>query len=250
MTTPAPAPDEVSPVDLLAVGAHPDDVEYGMGGTLVRHHRAGYSIGVVDLTRGELGSKGTPDGRGREARHAAEVYGAAWRATLDLGDNQVTADVASVRRLARLVRIARPRLVFTHHDVDRHPDHRAAHELVRRAVFAAGLRNLDLGATHHPGAQLLFFPTDGTLERADVMVDVTAVWQERLETMRRFASQFTASTLEIDHAWYGVTDYLEATEARSRVHGQRVGVRHAEAFIAQREPVADDLVALMSARGD
>lgn len=248
MTTPTPAPDEdLEPVDLLVAGAHPDDAEYGMGGTLVRHHRAGRRIGVVDLTRGELGSKGTHRQRHQEARAAAETYGARWRVNLDLGDTRVDTSVEAVHRLARVVRAARPRLVCTHHHEDRHPDHRVAPELVRRAVFAAALRTLDLGVAHHPSARLLFFPSDGTLARADVMVDVTEVWPERVEAMRHFASQFDAPTLAIDHEWYGVSDYLEATEARARVHGQRVGVRYAEAFVTQRELLTDDLVSLLHA---
>jgi N-acetylglucosamine malate deacetylase 1 len=249
MTTPMRAcDDDLDPVDLLVVGAHPDDAEYGMGGTLLVHHRAGSRIGVVDLTRGELGSKGTPDLRAREAAHAAELYGARWRCCLDLGDNRVAADPDAAQALARVIRAARPRLVFTHHHVDRHPDHRATHELTRRAVFAAALRTLDLGADAHVVAATLWFPTDGVLERPDVVVDVTDVWEQRLETMRRFASQFDSDTLEIDRAHYGVDDYLEITTARARVHGQHAGVRYAEAFLADRPPRADDLPALFARR--
>ena len=250
MTTPMLSPaDEIDPVDLLVVGAHPDDAEYGMGGTLLVHHAAGRRIGVVDLTRGELGSKGTADLRAREAAHAAELYGASWRACLDLGDNRVEASPGAAQLLARVLRAARPRLVFTHHHVDRHPDHRAAHELTRRAVFAAALRNLDLGVEPHVVTTTLCFPTDGVLDRPDVLVDVTGVWQQRLETMRRFTSQFDSDTLEIDRAHYGVDDYLEITTARARVHGQHAGVRYAEAFLADRPARTDDLPALFAPRG-
>ncbi len=242
MSTPTPLPDaDLDPVDLLVVGAHPDDAEYGAGGTLLTHAHAGYRIGVVDLTRGELGSKGTPQLRAQEASHAAELYEARWRVCLDLGDNRVHAGHEEARRLARVIRAARPGLVLTHHHVDRHPDHRAAHELVRRAVFAAALRSLDLGAEAHVPDATLCFPTDGVLERPDVVVDVTDVWEQRLATMRRFASQFAAPTLEIDRAHYGVDDYLEVTEARARVHGQHAGVRYAEAFVADVPPRSGDL---------
>ena len=249
MATPMLSPgDALDQVDLLVVGAHPDDAEYGMGGTLLMHHQAGYRIGVVDLTRGELGSKGTPDLRAREAAHAAELYGARWRCCFDLGDNRVAADPDAAQALARVIRDARPALVFTHHDIDRHPDHRAAHELTRRAVFAAALRTLDLGSTAHVVAATLCFPTDGVLDRPDVVVDVTDVWEQRLETMRRFVSQFDSDTLEIDRAHYGVDDYLEITAARARVHGQHAGVRYAEAFVTDRPPPADDLLALFAPR--
>ena len=250
MSTPMLSPeDEIDPVDLLVVGAHPDDAEYGMGGTLLVHHARGRRIGVVDLTCGELGSKGTPQLRAREAAHAAELYGARWRVCLDLGDNRVAPDPEDAQLLARVIRAARPRLVFTHHHVDRHPDHRAAHELTRRAVFAAALRNLDLGVESHVVPATLFFPTDGVLDRPDVAVDVTEVWEQRLETMRRFASQFDSDTLEIDRAHYGVDDYLEITAARARVHGQHAGVRYAEAFLADRPPRSDDLFEVFAPRG-
>ena len=238
-------PDDVVPVDLLAIGAHPDDVEYGAGGTLVRHHRAGHRIGVVDLTRGELGSKGDPHQRAQEARAAAEVYDARFRVCLDLGDNDVAADRASVHRLATVIRAARPRLVLSHQAEDRHPDHRAAFELVRRAVFAAALATLDLGVPHHVTPGLASFPTDRVID-GDLYVDVTDVWEARLETMRRFASQFTASTLAIDHRLYGIDDHLEAATTRARVHGQRIGVTYAEAFLTDQGVPADDLVTLFA----
>jgi N-acetylglucosamine malate deacetylase 1 len=248
--TPSPLDAGQAPgtVDVLAVGAHPDDVELGAGGTLLRHHRAGYAVGVVDLTRGELGSKGDPDTRAREARDAATVYGARWRACLDLGDGAVRDDADSVHRLAAVIRTSRPRLVLTHHHEDRHPDHVSAHALVRRAVFAAALERLDLGVAHHVTAGLLCFPTDRVVD-ADVYVDVTAVWEERLGLLRRFASQFDVPTLPIDHTLYGIHDHLEAVAARARVHGQRIGVTYAEAFVSTGGIAVDDLVALVSPAG-
>ncbi|MFU8840826.1 MAG: bacillithiol biosynthesis deacetylase BshB1 [Nitriliruptoraceae bacterium] len=230
------------PVDLLAIGAHPDDVEYGMGGTLVRHHRLGHRIGVVDLTRGELGSKGTPERRRDEAAAAARGYGAAFRVCLDLGDNRVAATEDAVHRLAWVLRRSRPRVVASHLAEERHPDHRAAHELVRRAVFAAALRTLDLDAEHHVVAATLAFPTDRALD-GDLYVDVSDVWEARLDTMHAFASQFAAPTQAIDRRLYGTHDHLEQVAARARVQGQAIGVAHAEAFLVDRGVPVDDLVA-------
>ena len=230
------------PVDLLAIGAHPDDVEYGMGGTLVRHHHLGYRIGVVDLTRGELGSKGSPERRREEAALAARGYGAAFRVCLDLGDNRVATTEEAVHRLAWVLRRCRPRVVASHLAEERHPDHRAAHELVRRAVFAAALRTLDLGAEHHVVAATLAFPTDRALD-GDLSVDVSEVWEARLETMRAFTSQFSAPTQEIDRRLYGTHNHLEQVAARARVQGQAIGVAYAEAFLVDRGVAVEDLVA-------
>ena len=242
--TAAPAPGrEPTEVDLLAIGAHPDDVEYGMGGTLVRHHHLGHRIGVVDLTRGELGSKGTPQLRQTEAGSAATVYGAAFRVCLDLGDNRVAPTEEAVEKLASLIRRARPRVVASHLAEERHPDHRAAHELVRRAVFAAALRTLELeGGEHHVVSSTLAFPTDRVLE-GQLYVDVTPVWEQRVATMRAFASQFERPTLDIDQRLYGTDDHLELVAARARVQGQAIGVRYAEAFLCDRGVAVGDLIA-------
>ena len=240
------------PVDLLAVGAHPDDVEYGMGGTLLRHHRSGHRIGVVDLTRGELGTKGSADQRAREADTAAGHYGARFRHGLDLGDNRIGADPAGVERLAAVIRAARPTLVCTHQAEDTHPDHRAAHELVRRAVFAAALASLELTVDgdpldHHVVDGVLYFATDRVVD-GHVHVDVSEVWEARLGRMMAFASPFTAPTADIDHTLYGIDDYLEVVATRARAHGQRIGVRYAEAFVAEQGVAADDLVELVRRR--
>lgn len=233
---------EPVPVDVLVIGAHPDDAEIGMGGTLVKLHRLGYSIGVIDLTRGELGSKGTAERRAEEAAAAAAVYGARFRANLNLGDNRIDDSPALGRKLAELIRRARPRLVFTHHGDDRHPDHREAHALVRRAVFQAGLRNLDLGVPYHLVDALIFFPVNEWVEPSFV-VDITDTFEGKLEAMRAFASQFVEPTAPIDHKYFGVEDYLEAAAVRARHYGMRIGVRYGEAFVTDGVPVSDPVAA-------
>ncbi|QIA27922.1 bacillithiol biosynthesis deacetylase BshB1 [Thermaerobacter sp. PB12/4term] len=241
VAAPAPAA-EPEPVDVLVIGAHPDDAEIGMGGTLVKLHRLGYRIGLIDLTRGELGSKGTPERRAQEAAAAARVYGALFRLNLNLGDNRVEDSPALGRKLAALIRRCRPRLVFTHHGDDRHPDHRGAWALVRRAVFQAALRNLDLGEPYHLVDALLFFPVNEWVEPSFV-VDITDTFEGKLEAMRAFASQFVEPTAPIDHKYFGVEDYLEAATVRARHYGLRIGVRYGEAFLADAVPVADPVAA-------
>ncbi|HEY8489184.1 MAG TPA: bacillithiol biosynthesis deacetylase BshB1 [Thermaerobacter sp.] len=239
---PAGSAEALEPVDVLVIGAHPDDAEIGMGGTLVKLYRLGYRIGVIDLTRGELGSKGTPERRAQEAAAAARVYGARFRLNLNLGDNRVEDSPALGRKIAALIRRCRPRLVFTHHGDDRHPDHRGAFALVRRAVFQAALRNLDLGEPYHLVDALLFFPVNEWVEPSFV-VDVTEAFDAKLEAMRAFASQFVEPTAPIDHKYFGVEDYLEAAVVRARHYGLRIGVRYGEAFLADAVPVADPVAA-------
>lgn len=235
MTWPATLP----PVDVLVIGAHPDDAEVGMGGTLCLLHRQGYRLGLLDLTRGELGSKGTPERRRAEAEAAADVFGAAFRHCLDLGDGYIVDDIDTAKRLAALIRHSRPKLIFTHDGADRHPDHRGAHALVSRAVFQASLKTLDLGVPFHVPDRLIFFPINEWLEPSFV-VDVTPVWSERLATLQAFTSQFVEPSAVIDHKYFGVSDYQAALAARARLYGQKIGVTFGEGFTTyDAVPVAD-----------
>lgn len=235
MTWPATVPA----VDVLVIGAHPDDAEVGMGGTLCLLHRQGYRLGLLDLTRGELGSKGTPGRRRQEAEAAAAVYGAVFRHCLDLGDGHITDHIPTAQRLATLIRHCQPKLVFTHHGADRHPDHRGACALVRRAVFQASLTSLDLGVPFHVPDRLIYFPINEWLEPSFV-VDVTPVWDDRIATLRAFASQFVEPSAVIDHKYFGVADYMAALEARARLYGQKIGAAFGEGFVTDDAvPVAD-----------
>ena len=127
----------VSPVDLLVFGPHPDDLEIGMGGTVAHHVASGLSVGLCDLTRGEMGTNGTPEEREREAEEARVVLGAAWRVNLGLPDRQLREAPEQVRPIVELIRRCRPAAIALPHWADRHPDHVAAYTLVSAAAFAA-----------------------------------------------------------------------------------------------------------------
>jgi bacillithiol biosynthesis deacetylase BshB1 len=130
----------VAPVDLLALGPHPDDIEIGLGGIVAMHAAFGHRVGLCDLTAGEMGSNGTVEGRLAEAEAARAVLGAAWRVNLRLPDRALGSDLAHVRAVASLVRAARPHVVAAPYWADRHPDHVSASQLITEAVFSAGLR--------------------------------------------------------------------------------------------------------------
>lgn len=236
------AAGNLSEVDVLVIGAHPDDAEFSMGGTLCLLADQGYTIGLIDLTRGELGSKGDPERRRQEALRAAEVFGALFRECFDLGDGHVRDDVQTAFRIAAAIRQCRPKLVFTHHGEDRHPDHRGAHELVSRSVFQASLRSLDLGVPYHCPDRLIFFPSN-ELMKPDFFVDVTDVWERKMASLEAFESQFVEASAPIDHVYFGVSDYRRAVEARAVVYGQRIGVRYAEGFaVRDGVPVTDPVL--------
>src|SRR5688572_12500674 len=133
----------MDPVDLLAFGPHPDDIEIGIGGSVALHAARGLRVGLCDLTAGEMGSNGTVDERLAEAEAARAVLGAIWRVNLRLPDRSLGSDAGHTRSIVRLVRAARPRAVAVPYWADRHPDHVAASHLLTDAVFNAGLRRYD-----------------------------------------------------------------------------------------------------------
>jgi N-acetylglucosamine malate deacetylase 1 len=229
--------------DLVGMCAHPDDAELVMGGTLAREAARGRRVALVDLTRGECGSRGTPEERAAEAVAAARLLGVAHRESLGLPDaalarvpEQRDLVVAAIRRL-------RPRVVITQYWEQRHPDHAAASGLVYDASFVAGLRNYrpDLGPAFRP-AKLVYAlaTTEGAEVAPSFVVDVTATWAVKLSAIRAFASQFTAA--EGETVSMPFDRFQQAVELAGRRVGQRIGVEYGEGFVV-REPLALDDVA-------
>lgn len=231
--------------DLAAVCAHPDDAELAMGGTLARETARGRRVCLVDLTRGESGSRGTPQTRAAEAAEAARILGASHRESLGLPDGRLQ-DVPEQRdALVEALRRLRPRVVLLQHWRQRHPDHAAASRIVYAAAFLAGLKNHrpDLGPAFRP-AKLVYATT--MTEASNVVptfvVDISAFWETKLRAVSAFASQFVPAgdekgPLHLDR-------YQEAVELAGRRHGQRIGVRYGEGFLTREPLVVDDLLAL------
>ena len=151
----------LSPVDLLAVGPHPDDIEIGIGGLVAKHVALGHQVGLCDLTAGEMGSNGTVTERLAEADAACDVLGAAWRINLRLPDRALGRDTDQMRAIAGLVRKAQPRVIAVPYWSDRHPDHVAASNLLTEAIFSAGLRKYEAdGDTWKPESVCYYFIND------------------------------------------------------------------------------------------
>ena len=225
-------------VDIAGFCAHPDDAELIMGGTIARESAAGRRVALVDLTKGECGSRGTPATRAAEAMEAARILGIAHRETLDLPDaalsassiNQRDAIVSALRRL-------RPTIVILQHWLQRHPDHAAASRLIYQASFVAGLRNYrpDLGPAFRPRKLAYAVTMTETTEVAPTfVVDVTETFDTKMKAIRAFASQFTAPAGEPVPLPFD--SFQDAVELAARRHGQRIGVRYGEGFVT-REPV-------------
>jgi bacillithiol biosynthesis deacetylase BshB1 len=232
-------------LDLAAFCAHPDDAELVMGGTLAREASRGRRVGLVDLTRGESGSRGTPEGRKSEAEEAARILGAVHRESLGLPDARLEDSPEHKDVVVEAIRRLRPRIVLLQHWEQRHPDHAAASRIVHGAAFLAGLRNYrsDLGGAFRP-FKLLYAPSVTEVETVapSFVIDITPFFEQKLQAIGAFKSQFEPTPGEAVSLPFG--RFRESVELAARRQGQRVGVRYGEGFVTRETTLVDDLLAL------
>lgn len=228
-----------SPVEVLAFGPHPDDVELGCGGTLAALAGRGRGIGIVDLTRGEMATRGTPETRAAEAAEAARVLGARFRVNLDLGDGDLRTDRAAQMRVVEAVRRARPRLVLAPWTEDRHPDHERAGRLVAEAAWYAGLAKLETGLPAHRPDQVVFYAAYALL-RPTFLVDVSASFAAKLAAIRAYRSQFRAENSSEPDTYVSSKGFFDGIEARARALGRIANVEYAEGFVSKAPPTLAD----------
>jgi N-acetylglucosamine malate deacetylase 1 len=220
-------------VDLLAFGPHPDDIEIGMAGTVAKHAALGARVGLCDLTRGELGSNGTPEARVQEGDAAARVLGAAWRVNLGLPDGGLSPTRDQVTAVAELIRRAQPSIVAIPHARDRHPDHGAAHLLLVRAIFDAGLRRFPAtGDPWRARAVCSYFINDH--DAPSFVVDVSEFYERKREALACYRSQFSAQSPDAVLTRLTSPLFARLVESRDSHFGARADVRWAEGFVAQQ----------------
>ncbi|MCB0765393.1 MAG: bacillithiol biosynthesis deacetylase BshB1 [Flavobacteriales bacterium] len=235
-------------VDILCITAHPDDVEISMAGTVLHHMALGHSVGLVELTAGELGTRGSAEIRKREAAAAADVLGVAFRYQLGLPDGFFRADPESLKAVVTVLRCHRPRLVLTNAVSDRHPDHGRGAALVAEACFLSGLRRI--GTSYEGAAQDPWRPAQvlhGVQDRAitpHVIVDITSHWSKKMEALLCFRSQFFDPHSKEPSSPISDPDFLPFLEARARDLGRTIGVTFAEGFTAARPVGVKDLTEL------
>lgn len=237
-------------LDLLAFGPHPDDAELACGGTLARTARSGRRVGLVHLTRGEMGTRGTPEQRRREAEHAAEILGASAMEILDCGDGGLRTGPDEEDRLIEILRRYRPDVVLGPPPRDRHPDHGRAHDLVEAACFYAGVakRSPQLGEPHRPGAIFQYLLHDSY--EPDFVVDVTDVWDVRRKAVSAYGSQVYQGDDEGRDSDEPPTkiasrDFWHAQEGRARHFGALVGATFGEAFLSRLPLAVGDVLDLI-----
>ncbi len=234
---------------ILAIAAHPDDVELGCAGTLIKHAKAGDAVGILDLTKGELGTRGTPETRLEEAAAAGRIMGLAVRENLAFRDGFFRNDEAHQKALIRHIRRYRPDIVLTNAPEDRHPDHGRGAVLVSDACFLAGLRKIE---TDWDGtAQEAWRPKrvfhmiqDRQLE-PDFIVDISAVTEVKMEAIKAYKSQFHDPTSDEPMTYIASQDFLEQIAMRDALMGKRIGTARGEGFISVNVPGVEDLNALL-----
>jgi N-acetylglucosamine malate deacetylase 1 len=217
-------------VDLLVFGPHPDDLEIGLGGSIAKHVALGHRVGLCDLTRGELGTNGTPEERLAESEAARAVLKAEWRQNLGLPDGDIGGDRSHLRTVVELIRRARPKTIAVPYEHDRHPDHVAASQLLTRAAFQSGLaRYAAAGEKWRADWLLYYFINDST--RPSFVVDVSAQYPVKREALACHRSQFAPPSTGATATRLNTPRFQQLIESRDAQFGAQVGVEFAEGVI-------------------
>jgi bacillithiol biosynthesis deacetylase BshB1 len=222
-------------LDLLAFGPHPDDIDIGMGGTIARHVAEGRTVGLCDLTGGELGSNGTPEIRLAEAKAAAEELGAAWRENLGWPDGGIATTPAFILDAVGLIRRHRPRTIAIPYWDDRHPDHGAASEVLTVAAFRSGLRRFDPGTAPWRVEWICYYFINDAAP-ASFVVDVSAHYDRKRRALDAHQSQFAPGDADAVPTRLTASSFRQLIETRDAQFGARAGVAFAEGFVV-RDPV-------------
>lgn len=222
-------------VDLLAVGAHPDDAELGVGGILRKAVQAGKQVAILDLSRGELGTRGTPELREEEARAAAAVLGVQYRENAGLPDGALANVPAQQQAVAGFIRTFRPRVLLAPMAPDRHPDHIAAHALVRDANFLAGLSKWQAPGEPYRAEHAYYYLAYHEPSVAPAfVVDVSAQFEDKLQALRAHASQFHNPAFAGKETMVSSEQFWEGIRVRAAYWGQRIGVQYGEPLHAEQ----------------
>ena len=230
-------------VDVMAIGAHPDDVELIAGGTVAKLVRKGRSVVIVDLTRGEMGSRGTAETRAQEAREAAGVLGIADRVSLDMGDGLLANTLENRVQVIELMRRFRPTIVLTHHWHDLHPDHCAASHIVQDSMYPVGMAKFPAQGRPYRPNEFLFFMGHFPF-KPDIIVDVSEDFDKKLEALGCYVSQLHKPGSTEPETNISQPGFIAMITAQARHYGAQILKAYGEPFAVRRPVPVDDPVAL------
>lgn len=229
-------------LDLLAFSPHRDDVELSCGGLMIKMAQKGYATGIIDLTLGEMGTRGTAEERAREAEQAAAILGLAVRENLEIPDARVEPTYENKLTVIHALRAHRPRLVLLPYWMARHPDHSQASVLVQEASFLSGLTKIDTGQAAYRPQRLVFYFTHYSYQglTPSFIVDVTPQYERKMAAIRAYASQMYNPASTEPETFISRPEFLDLIDIYSRHYGSLIGVERGEPFFVREYLELDD----------
>ncbi len=231
-------------VDILAIGAHPDDVELGVGGLLHKLSQSQHTVGILDLTRGEMGTRGTPEERAEEGQCAARILGVAVRESVGLPDGGLMNTQEQRLKIIPYIRKYMPSVLLIPRMPDRHPDHATAHQLVSDANYLSGLARIDTGTAPHRTPQIYFYHPYAENDIPPVIVDITDHFETKLAALRAHRSQFYDPEYEGASTYISSKSFWESITTRAAYWGSRIGETYGEALYPDGSLKLDSLPGL------
>lgn len=237
-------------LDILAIGVHPDDIELGCSGTIINEIKAGKKVGIIDLTQGELGTRGTIETRYKEAANAAGILGVQLRENLKMRDGFFTNDEAHQLTLIQSIRKYQPSIILANALNDRHPDHGRAGKLIAESCFLSGLSKI-VTSNEEGKPQARWRPTyvlhyiQDRYHEPDLIIDITDVFAQRMKSIEAYSTQFFSGDNSGEQTYISSPEFYESVVARARMMGKRIGVKYAEGFITEKKIGISGLDALI-----
>jgi N-acetylglucosamine malate deacetylase 1 len=229
-------------LDILAIAAHPDDVEQTCGGTLLKMAEAGYRTGAIDMTAGEMGTRGTPEGRIEESRQAASILKLAFRENLRMPDARLENSISLRMTLTGVVRRLKPRVVILPYWEARHPDHYRTSEIAFEACFLAGLKKIEEVSEPHRPEKVIYSSLYANVTPSFV-VDITPYFERRMESLLAYESQY-GEAAEGSGLFPGKAEIRDRLRSIARFYGNLIGVTYGEPFVTKETQRVDDVVAM------
>jgi N-acetylglucosamine malate deacetylase 1 len=225
-------------LDILVIASHPDDAELGCAGTIAAHVARGLKVGIVDLTRGELGTRGTPETRIQEAEEAGKILGLSARENMGFEDIYFKDDTRHQHELIKIIRKYQPEIVLANAVTDRHPDHGKGASLATQACFMSGLRKIETTLEEMPQdpwrPKFVYHYIQNNYIQPDFIVDVSAYWDIKVASIMAFKSQFYNPGSQEPASFISSPDFLPFIESRAREFGHRILAKYGEGFTVER----------------
>jgi bacillithiol biosynthesis deacetylase BshB1 len=236
-------------LDILAFGAHPDDIELSAAGSLMKHIQQGKKVGIIDLTQGELGSRGTIDTRREEAIEASKIMGIHYRGNLKMADGFFEHSKVNTLKIVEQIRRFKPEIVLANAILDRHPDHSRASKLVSEACFLSGLRRIEthkeneLQEAHRP--KFVYHYIQDKYIEPDFVIDVTEFHERKMAAVKAYKTQFYDPNSKEPQTPISGQEFLDFIEGRMEQFGRAIGAKYAEGFTVERTLGVDNFFDLI-----